>query len=113
MIIAQIVLSIAVLAVCFKFLASPNSSQTRAWKKIVLMLMTIFAVVVIFSPNSTNKIAHFFGIGRGADLLLYVLTIAFLFEQLNQYMKQKEEQKKIVILARKIAIMEANEKYAK
>jgi hypothetical protein len=110
-IIAQTLFSVAILVVCFKFLASPNSNQTRAWKKILLLLLLVFALVAVFFPNVTNDLAHVFGIGRGADLLLYTLTLVFLFGELNRYVKQKEEQRKIVIIVRKIAIMEANERY--
>lgn len=107
MILIQILLAIALIGILFRFLSTPNTSQTRAWKKILLLLLTVFALIAIFFPNVTNNLAHFLGVGRGADLLLYILTIAFVFQQLNHYIKQKEEQQRIVKLARKIALMEA------
>lgn len=107
MIAIQLLLIFCIILVLGKFLASRDSLQTQAWKKIFLVILACAAIVFIVSPSITNKIAHILGVGRGADLLLYVLTVAFIFGQLNNYIKSKEEHKRIVILARKIAISEA------
>jgi hypothetical protein len=107
MMVIQLILIAAILYVLISFLSSRNSSHTQAWKKIALMIIGLTAIVLILSPNLLDGIAHLLGVGRGADLLLYVLTVAFVFQQLSNYIKTKEEQKKIVILARKIAISEA------
>ena len=113
MIAIQIILIAAILIVLSKFLSSRNSTQIQAWKKIILVSFTLMAIILVISPNILNGIAHILGVGRGADLLLYSLTIAFIFQQLNNYIKSKEEEKKIVTLARKIAIIEANLRYGK
>ncbi|GAB1445679.1 hypothetical protein MASR2M41_13940 [Flammeovirgaceae bacterium] len=34
-------------------------------------------MVFVLLPNLTNRIAHFIGVGRGADLLLYAMVILF------------------------------------
>ncbi len=107
MIVIQLLLIVAILFVIIRFLSSRNTSQTQAWKKILLLFFAISAIVLVLAPNILNGIAHVLGVGRGADLLLYALTVAFVFVQLNNYIKTKEEQKRIVILARKIAITEA------
>ena len=52
-------------------------------------------------------LAHALGIGRGADLLLYGLTVVVIFMLLNTYVKDKEEQRRFAILSRKVAILEA------
>ena len=91
----------------FRFLAYRNSFKTQASKKILLLLLALTAVVVILAPGLLDGVAHLVGVGRGADLLLYGLAVAFIFEQFNSYVKDKEEQKQIVSLARKIAIAEA------
>lgn len=103
----QILLVIAVLYILARFLSTPNTTQTQAWKKILLVLIGLTSVVLIISPYLLDGIAHVLGVGRGADLLLYALTVAFVFGQLNTYNKSKEEHRKIVTLARKLAIFEA------
>jgi hypothetical protein len=107
MILIQLILIAAIIAVLVAFLSSRNSSQTQAWKKILLFVLAAAAIILVIFPNTLNGVAHFVGVGRGADLLLYALTVAFIFEQLNNYIKNKEEQRRIVILCRKVAIEEA------
>ena len=107
MILIQLILILAILIVIFRFLAYRDSFKTQAYKKIFLLLLALTAIIVILEPSLLDKIAHFVGVGRGADLLLYALTIAFIFEQFNNYVKDKEEKRKIVKIARKIAINEA------
>ena len=103
----QILLVSAVVYILAKFLSTPNTTQTQAWKKILLLLIGLTSLILIISPFILDGVAHVLGVGRGADLLLYALTVAFVFGQLNTYNKSKEEHKKIVTLARKLAIFEA------
>lgn len=107
MIVIQILLILGVIAVFGWFLMDPKSHQVRAWTKILGFLFTVMAIIVIADPNTANSIAHKVGVGRGADLLLYLLTLAFLFLVLNLYIRDKEQQKRLVELARKIALLEA------
>lgn len=107
MILIQVILIVAILAILLRFLSSRNTYQTQAWKKILLLLFAVFAIVVILAPGILDDVANKVGVGRGADLLLYGLTVAFIFERFNSYIKDKEEQKRFVTLARKVAISEA------
>ena len=92
-----------------RFVLSPNSYQIRAWKKIIGALFVALAILAILLPNQLNRVAHFFGVGRGADLLLYLLSLAFIFALINQYLNEKQEQKRFVRLARKVALLEAEQ----
>jgi hypothetical protein len=103
----QIILVVAFLYILYKFFDNPSSYQIRAWVKILTILFTIFAIGMIVFPNSANSLAHFFGVGRGADLLLYVLTISFIFTLLKNYIYAKKQQGLTTTLVRKIALMEA------
>ena len=51
------------------------------------------------------------GIGRGADLLLYVLFTAFLFYVVSQYIKEQDSRDTLYRLARRVALIEAGQKY--
>lgn len=107
MILIQVILIAGFLAFLFRVLANPSSYQLRAWIKILAILFVLLAIIAVISPNVTNNIARFVGVGRGADLLLYLLTLAFIFNMLSTYIQEKRLQKRIVLLARKIAILEA------
>lgn len=107
------ILILAILLAVGWFLSNRTSHQARAWQKIGIILLTAIGVVVVIFPNTSNTIAHKVGVGRGADLLLYLLTLSFIFTVLNSYLKAKEEQKRLVTLARKVALIEAELKYKK
>lgn len=113
MIAIQLILVVAVLLIMFRFLRSRNTMRTKAGKKIILVLFSFGAILLILFPDTTNRIAHFVGVGRGADLLLYGLTIAFIFVLLNNYVKAKDEHARIIALARSVAILEAQIKQKK
>jgi len=105
--IIKVILAFAITFIALWFLINRNTYKARAWKKIAMIIFTILAVIVVWFPNTSNTIAHKVGVGRGADLLLYLLALAFIFSTLSLYIKHKEDQRHIVILARRIALIEA------
>lgn len=110
MIMIQIIL-IALLVVLFvRLMSARGSSRTNAYKKLALLLFVFSAIIAVLFPQVLTMIANLVGVGRGADLLLYGLTIVVIFQLLNGYIKDKEEQQRFVKLVRKVAILEAKNK---
>lgn len=107
MIVIQIILIALLLAIAVNFIGSRNSHRTRAIKKILLVLTIPCAIFVVLFPYSSTRLANALGVGRGADLLLYGLAIMVIFQVFDTYIKSKEEQKRIVAMGRRIAILEA------
>ena len=108
MILIQAILIAAFVVLVLRFLANPDSHRMKAWQKIFGLLFFMLAVVAVLLPNSLNSLAHVVGVGRGADLLLYVLTLAFLFVVCTAYVKERQNQQRMVGLTRRTAIIEAN-----
>jgi len=106
-ILIQILVIFVALAVIGSVLIGKQSHSARAWKKIALSLLAIAMVIAVLFPDTTNKIANIVGVGRGADLLLYILTLAFIGYALNNYLHQQHQRDELNRLARKIAIIEA------
>lgn len=106
----QTILIIGVVLTFSYFLFHINTYSVRAWKKILLLVFVVFMVLSILFPNLTTDIAKAVGVGRGADLLLYGLAVAFVFVCINDYLKFQEMRTQIHSLARKIALMEAEKK---
>jgi hypothetical protein len=109
MILIQGILIVAFLALVGRFLANPNSHQMKAWQKIFAVLFFLVAIFSVLLPDDLNTVAHFLGVGRGADLLLYLLTLAFIFLVFNLYVRDKQNQVRVVSLTRRIAIIDANQ----
>ncbi len=111
MILIQMLVVITALMILYFVLSRVNSHSSRAWKKIMLIFLALAMVVAVLFPEITNQIANFMGVGRGADLLLYTLTLGFIIYVLNSYIKRQDDQDKLFRLARKVALLEADERY--
>lgn len=83
----------------------------KAWKKIAIMLLALAMVVTVIFPNIVDYLARLMGVGRGTDLLLYFTVVAFILYVLNSYLYQQDQRHQINVLARKLAVLEANERY--
>jgi hypothetical protein len=110
-IITQLILIAAALSVLYIGLSGRRTHLGRAWKKIGLCLLVLAMVIAIAFPNLTNDLANMVGIGRGADLLLYGLTLAFIAFAINSYLQQQNERDATYRLARRVALLDANERY--
>jgi small membrane protein len=111
--IIKLILVVGIIFIMGWFLSNRTSHQVRAWQRISLILFMALGIFVVIFPDSSNTLAHKVGVGRGADLLLYLLTVAFLLSILNAYLKSKEEERRVVKLARKVALIEAELKQSK
>ncbi len=107
MILIQIILIVGLLAIGTNFISNRNASRTQALKKLLLLLAIPCAIFVVLFPSTSTQLANLLGVGRGADLLLYGLTIMVIFQLFNNYIKSKEDQQRMVTLARNVALMEA------
>ena len=51
--------------------------KSKTLNRIIFIVTFLTGMLFVLVPNLTNSIAHFFGVGRGADLLLYSMVILF------------------------------------
>lgn len=105
--IIRILLIVSTVWIAWYFLSSRGSSRSNAFKKVLLVGFVVAAVVAVLIPDSLTALANLVGVGRGTDLLVYALVQVVAFQLFNTYAKDKHNQKQIVHLARRIAILEA------
>lgn len=103
----QVFLIAAALGVLVLLLRSRASARTRAWKKLIVMALTAVAVASILRPELTQTAANLVGVGRGTDLLLYLLTAVFLYVALGFYLRFRDVERQLTVLARRVALDEA------
>ncbi|HEU4734878.1 MAG TPA: DUF2304 domain-containing protein [Kofleriaceae bacterium] len=72
----------------------------------VFALLATGAAAVMF-PGATDDIAHYVGVGRGVDLITYILEIAVLYVLIHYYTKFVELQRQLTVLTREMAILRA------
>ena len=111
-VVTQLLFVLFALLILYFGLSGRRTHIGRAWKKIGLMLLVVAMVIAVMFPETTNDLAHAVGVGRGADLLLYGLTLAFIAYVLNNYLQQQNDKDALYRLARQVAILEANERYS-
>ena len=71
---------------------------------LVLALLTVAALAVLF-PDKTNVVAAWVGVGRGADLIGYIVQVTLLFVSLHYYTKFVHLQHQITHLVRELALL--------
>lgn len=112
-ILFQIIVILVALGIIVAVLGGRQTHAARAWKKIALCLLALSMGVAVLLPELTNSVANFMGVGRGADLLLYGLTIAFIGYAVNNYLHRQRDEQILHKLARKIALNDAFSRYPK
>lgn len=102
--IIQIILLLG-LALAALLVAHERSSATHQALRRILALTTVVAGAgaVIF-PEALNEVASWVGVGRGADLVLYLAVVGFLLTTIGLYRRCSELDRKLTILAREIAL---------
>lgn len=111
MIIVQLLLVASFAAVFLYALRSRTAHGVSATKKLAFMTFMLVVLVAVFSPRLVTAVANIVGVGRGADLVLYLLAVMFCFYVVNDYLRGQESRNQVHKLARRIAVLEALERY--
>ncbi|MFI6845494.1 DUF2304 domain-containing protein [Kitasatospora sp. NBC_00085] len=102
----QLVLILGAVSLAFMFIRRWDAANTRAWKRIAFSVFVIANIYAILRPGDVTWIAHKMGVGRGTDLVLYVMVLAMGFLTLNTFLRFRSLEKKLTDLARTVAINE-------
>lgn len=103
----QVLLIVGTSGVLLMLLHRRAAARTRAWKRLILVALVGVAIVSILNPELTTRVANVLGVGRGTDLLLYVLTAVFLYVVVGFYLKFRDVERQLTVLARRHALDEA------
>lgn len=103
--IIQLILSIG-LAACLFYGASLGRSS-------VLLRLALFGIVAIgfgfvWFPDITNVIALQVGVGRGADLVMYIWIILTLLLIVRLHIRLREQSEALTQLARRITLNDSD-----
>ena len=105
--VIQLLLIVGTLWVAWRLLIG-SGQRTQAVRRIGLLLLAALAVYSIIDPSGTwTRLANWFGIGRGADLILYGLVVAFLGFVVTTYKRFRAMETRYTRLARRIALDES------
>lgn len=83
--------------------------RSRLVDRVVIFVLALSALVMVARPDWANAIAHFLGVGRGADLITYLGLIGLAFLWLGLYTRQRRLEETLTDLARQLALLGAED----
>lgn len=101
------ILAVAAVIVIAVLILRGGGARHQAIRRILLVLFVLGTAVSVFFPQVLTWIANLVGIGRGTDLLLYVLVIAFLGFAATTFRRSRQLEDQITELSRRIALLGA------
>ncbi|MDP9806027.1 hypothetical protein J2S70_000609 [Trueperella bonasi] len=100
----KIILLVAVLVAAIFLVRGTQDTKNVALRRLLLVAFVLIAVATIIWPDLATRVAHAVGVGRGTDLLLYLLIIAFLSYAVVSYRRMVILENRLVDLSRELAI---------
>ncbi len=110
MTVIKIVLILAVVLLALFVLRRHGTNRGGAYVKIGMAGFVVFAIYAVLRPDDVTWIAARLGVGRGTDLILYLLVVGFAFFAISTYLRFKELEFRLSKLARALALAEAAER---
>jgi hypothetical protein len=105
-VLIQLLLIVVVVAIAARLLRG-RGARTQAVRRLGMLVFAAFAVWSILFPSVWNRIAKLVGVGRGTDMVLYALVVAFLSFTLTTYVRFRDFEARYTKLARRQALDEA------
>ncbi|MCM3661102.1 DUF2304 domain-containing protein [Georgenia satyanarayanai] len=103
-IVIQVLLLAGVSVVAVLLTRTTANARHQAIRRILLVGFVAVAAGSVMFPDWLSWLARRVGVGRGADLLLYALVIAFLSYIATSYRRLSELERRITVLAREVAL---------
>jgi small membrane protein len=101
MILIQLILIAAIATIGVLALWSLRSQRLS---RFVVLALAAAGVAFVLRPDFTSRIAHFLGVGRGVDLMLYIFLVATIYALLQLYARVRTLDWQITQLSRALAI---------
>lgn len=73
-------------------------------ERMIYLLCAFIGMVLVIAPDFSTRIANFLGIGRGADLLVYLFIIMGLFYAVSLRARIKRNEQQLTALVRRMAL---------
>lgn len=103
----KIVLILSV-ALCGLLLTRHSGGRQLALTRLGGLLFAATWVAAVMAPDLVSRVANLMGVGRGTDLVLYVLVVAFLFSSIAQRQRLRSVEERLTAVVRSQALLESN-----
>ncbi len=106
MLVFQIIAVLAIGVAAF-FMFRSGGARHQAIRRVFMLFFIVAAASSVFFPQAWTWVANLFGIGRGADLLLYLLVLIFVGYVATTYRRFREIEAQLTLIARHVALAES------
>lgn len=103
----KVILLVAIVGLTVLLTRSTAGASHQAVRRLLLVGFVVLAAIAVLFPPLLTQVARAVGVGRGADLLLYGLTITFLGYVAASYRRMRQLEQQNTILARELALRSA------
>ncbi len=106
MLTIQVLLIVSIGLVALFLMRTTAGVRHQAIRRVLLLGFAVLAIVSILAPTWVTRVAKLVGVGRGTDLLLYALIVAFLGYTATSYRRFRLIERRLTDLTRQIALDE-------
>lgn len=103
----KVILLLALVVVMVVMVKPVKSASHLAMRRLLVLLMVVFAAFAIIFPGTMNQLAWSIGVVSGVNLLVYLLVISFFGQVVSGYRRDAANERKVTLLARAIALQSA------
>ncbi|GCD91781.1 DUF2304 domain-containing protein [Nocardioides sp. LS1] len=104
--IIKILLIASVLAAAAWVLRGRGQAGQLALTRLSGIVFAASWVVGVIFPEAVTWVAQLVGVGRGTDLVLYVLVVAFMVTALGQQQRLRRQDERLATLTRAITLLQ-------
>lgn len=108
----KVFLIASVVAATLFLIRGGTSGRHLAIRRLTALAFVSCWVLAVIAPDLVTRVANLMGVGRGTDLVLYVLVVAFLFATVAQRQHLGELDNRIAQLTRELALRDQPSKSA-
>ncbi len=105
--VIKILLLVGVAAATLLLTRSSAGAPHQAIRRVAMVLFALLAAYLIIAPSAASRLASLVGVGRGTDLLLYALAVAFVCFLATYYGRMRMLNRQITELTRALALSDA------
>ena len=86
-----------------------NRLRKKTFDRLIILFFIFVGILLVLMPDWTTAIANLLGVGRGADLIMYLGLLMLSFFCLLLYARIRELEASLTQLVRSIALNQARE----
>jgi small membrane protein len=105
--VIRIVLILAVAIGGGALMRSSGDARHQAVRRLMLLGFIVLAIASVLYPKLLTQVAGWVGVGRGTDLVLYLLFVLVLGSMATTYRRFRDLEQQITLLTRRLALDEA------